>query len=153
MTAIKNILVATDFNHCSEVALARALAFAERFEATVHLLHVYTLPGLPDGAALSSSSIDDAEQVARRKLDEVARTSAGTRYLGQLLVRMGDPASVIILVAEELQAELIVLGTHGRRGLNRLLLGSVANAVVRTAPCSVLVARDHSAAAAASPAA
>lgn len=143
MSVFESILVATDFHPCSDAALAQALELAECCGAKVHLLHVYTMPGLPDGASLSHQAIDDAEHAARRKLENLARGVERAHHLGRLLVRMGDAATAITLVAAELRAELIVLGTHGRRGVNRLLMGSVANAVVRTAPCSVLVTRDR----------
>ncbi len=61
--------------------------------------------------------------------------------VGPVLVKSGDPREVIVDAAKDLKAEVIVMGTHGRRGLSRAIIGSVAESVVRTAPCSVLVVR------------
>lgn len=153
MPVLKNILVATDLGPCSEEALTQAFELAEALGAQVHVLHVYALTGLPEGGSLSIAAIDDAERRAQQSLSEWTRGYRASGRLGELTVRMGDAGYLIPLVADQLAADLIVLGTHGRRGLNRLLMGSVAESVVRVATCSVLIARPPSASAAVHPAA
>lgn len=141
MSILTHILVATDFGPCSELAVDHAFALAARLGAKVHLLHVFSIPGLPDGAAYAASALDDAEQAAGKRLAEFVRARTDAGLLGEQSVRMGDPAKVILQVAAQLDADLIVLGTHGRRGLSRLLLGSVAESVVHNAECPVTVVR------------
>lgn len=140
--AFHNILVATDFSPCSQAAFSQALELAATCRGRVHLLHVYALPGLPEGAPLSRSAIEDAELAGVRKLQALGEAQRATGLVGDTFVRMGDAPHVIVSVAAEVRADLIALGTHGRRGLARFVLGSVAATVARTAPCSVLVARD-----------
>jgi nucleotide-binding universal stress UspA family protein len=97
--------------------------------------------GVPElGVALTASMIDDLVVGNQNAIDELARTRCGGE-VGQVMVRTGDARDVINQTAKELGADLIVMGTHGRRGLSRALLGSVAENVVRTAPCAVLTVR------------
>ena len=79
------------------------------------------------------------ETVAEKTLDQLAEKRRSTGALGQLLVKVGDAREQIIQCAVDLQVDLLVMGTHGRRGLKRMFLGSVAEAVLRMAPCPVLV--------------
>jgi len=139
----KNLLVPVDFSESSEKAAAAAWTLAARTGATVHLLHAYLIPIESTGLALTVSQ-DYVEQfVAESKiqLGELAAKLGKGAALGPFLVESGDPREVITEEAKRLHAELIVMGTHGRRGITRALLGSVAESVVRTAHCSVLVVR------------
>jgi glycine betaine transporter len=139
----KNILVPIDFSESSEKAAAAASALSLRTGATVHLLHAYAIPVESVGLALTVSQeyvlqfVKDSKELL---LALAAKQCAGVP-LGPVLVESGDPREVIVEHARRLHAELIVMGTHGRRGISRALIGSVAESVVRTAHCSVLVVR------------
>lgn len=140
---IENILVPTDFSPCSEQALDYALELAEKLGANVQLLHVIGIPsyGVPElGVGITATMMDNLIADNQAALDELARTRKG---IGQTLVRAGDARDVILQTAEELEADLIVMGTHGRRGLSRALLGSVAEMIVRTSPVPVLTVRGR----------
>jgi universal stress protein A len=139
----KNILVPTDLSEGAEQALDYACELARTLGAQVHLLNVIGIPalGVPElGVALTASMIDELVVGNQDALDRLARTR-GAAQLGQVMVRTGDARDVINQTAKELGADLIVMGTHGRRGISRALLGSVAENVVRTAPCAVLTVR------------
>jgi nucleotide-binding universal stress UspA family protein len=141
----KNILVPTDLSHGAEEALDFACELARSFGAKVHLLNVIGIPtlGVPElGVALTSTMIDSIVRDNQDALDQIAdaRRRAGDE-LGEVMLRTGDARDVINQVATELHADLIVMGTHGRRGVSRALLGSVAETVVRSAPCPVLTIR------------
>lgn len=141
MSLPTSILVATDFGECSKDALADAFRLAAKLDAKVHLVHVFSLQGVTNAAALPTSALDDAAQSAERRLSATAQEYRTTGRLGQVVVHRGDPAPMILLTAEQLRPDLIMLGTHNRHGLSRLMLGSVAEAVVRRAACSVMVVR------------
>jgi len=138
------ILVPVDFSECSEQALDYAVALAAKLDAKVHLLNVISIPfvTVPEvGSAISPSVIETAihdNQTALDKLVEARRTKAA---FGDTVIHTGDARDEILRTAESLGADLIVMGTHGRRGVTRALLGSVAELVVRTAPCPVLTVR------------
>jgi universal stress protein A len=139
----KNILVPTDLSEGAEQALAYACELAQLLGAQIHLLNVIGIPsfGVPElGMALTATMIDQLAIDNQTALDQLARTKC-TAQLGQVLVRTGDARNVINETAAELGIDLIVMGTHGRRGLTRALLGSVAETVVRSAPCAVLTVR------------
>ena len=138
---ITNILVPTDFSACSEHALDYAVELAEKLDATVSLLFVISVPsyGVPElGVGITASMIDNLIEDNQRALDQLAR---GRKEVNQTLVRTGDARDVILQTAEELTADLIVMGTHGRRGISRALLGSVTEMIVRTSPIPVLTVR------------
>jgi nucleotide-binding universal stress UspA family protein len=135
----KNILVPTDFSEGSEAALAYAFDLATKVGAKVHLLHAYMIPVfLEDGGAMRRL-MDDMHALGEKTLNEVAEKYKASDAIGERLLKTGDPRDQIIQSAVELHADLIVMGTHGRRGIKRMLIGSVAEAVARTAPCAVLV--------------
>ena len=139
----KNILVPIDFSEQSEKAASAACALAAKTGATVHLLHAYLIPVESVGIALTVSQkyVEQFVQESKAQLQELVAKLCPNASLGPLLVESGDPREVIVHKAKELNAELIVMGTHGRRGITRALIGSVAESVVRTATCSVLVVR------------
>jgi len=139
----KHILVPTDLSPESEQALSYACELAQTLGAKVHLVNVVGVPalGVPElGVALTATTIDQIVVDNQAELDELARTKCGA-LAGQVLVRSGDAIDAINQTAAEVGADLIVMGTHGRRGLSRALLGSIAEHVVRTAPCAVLTVR------------
>lgn len=138
--AIRSILIPVDFNKHADEALACGLAWAARWGSTVHVLHVYSPPWVRDAGYVPppAALVEDVVRRLQEKLaDDVSR-----RHGGQLdvrtVVRIGEPAGEILRYAEETEAALVVVGTHGRELIGRLLLGSVAEAMLRRAPCPVL---------------
>ena len=144
----KNILVPTDLSENAEAAVDYACELASQLGATVHLLNVIGIPalGVPElGVALTATMIDSLIADNQKALDELAARKRPLASIGQVVLKTGDARDMIDQTAEELGADLIVLGTHGRRGVSRVLLGSVAESVVRTAPCPVLTIRHKDA--------
>jgi universal stress protein A len=142
----KNILVPTDLSPHAEAAFDYACELAQKLDATVHLVNVIGIPtlGVPElGVAVTSTMIDSMISDNQKALDElVTRQRPGVR-MGQVLMKTGDARDMIDEAAKEIGADLIVMGTHGRRGVTRALLGSIAESVVRTAPCPVLTIRSR----------
>jgi nucleotide-binding universal stress UspA family protein len=139
----KHILVPTDLSESAEQALEYACDLGRLLGSQIHLLNVISIPalGVPElGVALTATMIDELVVNNQDALDRLARTRC-TANLGQVMVRTGDARDVINATAQELGIDLIIMGTHGRRGLSRALLGSVAETVVRSAPCAVLTVR------------
>ena len=124
--AIRSILVATDFSPCSDQAVRAALALARHFGARLHLLHVVPRE------AQREAALDQLGAFAEAHVEGVPFTAA---------VAAGRPAPEIVQHAERERVDLIVVGTHGRTGLAHVVIGSVAEAVVRAAPCQVLTIR------------
>jgi nucleotide-binding universal stress UspA family protein len=153
---MKRILVPTDFSPHSEAALAMARDLAGRYGAHVTLLHVCPLP-LPVYEGGGGTSPDQLEQLVEEAGQALARTRTRVGADGAELdtvVSIGDVPDEILRHASEQGCDLIVIGTHGRRGLRRLMLGSVAEQLVRRAEVPVLTTRGLVAvAAAATPAA
>ena len=144
MLTPSRILVPIDFSPFSEQALDYAVALAARLDATVHVLNVIPVPvfGVPElGVAMTSTVIDQLVRDNQAGVDRLVAARRDKAKLADGLLRTGDPRDVIVQTAEELGADLIVMGTHGRRGLSRALLGSVAEGVVRTSPVPVLTLR------------
>ncbi len=144
--ALRRILVPTDFSDCSSAALRYGLAFAERFDAHLHLLHSVQSPfDQPWAAEVYAVSEDQFETAAREKADEqLARLAAESgRSAAQVtcMTAIGAPFRSIVTYATEESIDLIVMGTHGRGAIAHLLIGSVAENVVRKAPCPVLTVR------------
>jgi nucleotide-binding universal stress UspA family protein len=140
----KNILVPTDLSVHAEEAFDYACELALKLDATVHLVNVIGIPalGVPElGVAVTSTMIDSMIADNQQALDAVvARRRADVR-IGEVLMKTGDARDMIDEAAREVSADLIIMGTHGRRGVSRALLGSIAESVVRSAPCPVLTIR------------
>lgn len=139
---IRRIVVATDFSPPANHALEYACALAEKFAAELHVLHVVVEPlplPAPDGAWIRPENVvPGLVEEARRDL---ARHTDGINLqAGSLVcsVEVGFPIEQILKYVADHQGDLIVLGTQGHRGLSRLLLGSVAEKIVRLATCPVL---------------
>jgi nucleotide-binding universal stress UspA family protein len=146
MIDLHRILVPTDFSKSSHNALTYGAEFAARFDAELHLLHVVQDLALfvPEAIMLAPPMVPPIEQfvdAARAALDRAVQELAvpNVRIIPQ--VAEGAPFEEIIRFAREKDIDLIVMGTHGHTGLAHLLLGSVAERVVRRAPCPVLTVR------------
>ena len=141
----KTILLPVDLGEGSDEALAYAAELARAFSARVHLLHVVGIPamGVPEmGVAYSGTMMDGMMADDLHALERMLAKHAATCDLGPPLVKAGDPRDAINEAAKELGADLIVMATHGRSGIARVLLGSVTESVVRTAPCPVLTVKQ-----------
>jgi len=147
MFTIKRMLVPTDFSATSDLALEYAVDIAVRYGASIHLLHVLEDPafttGYPDGffAELPALRVQMTEE-AERRLKALATDCAKANAVATVKVVVGRPAKAIAQEATERGSDLVVMGTHGRSGFAHLVLGSVAERVVRIAPCPVLTVRD-----------
>ena len=135
---ITRILVPLDFSPSSMAALQTACDLAHRFQAPIDLLTVVE-PLPPSADLLLASSFEQVGEQARAELANLAVPDPLLTV--RKITRIGYPAQVITDYAEQAGIDLIVIGTHGRTGLSHLLMGSVAERVVRTAPCPVFVAR------------
>ena len=134
------LLVPFDVDELSQDVLGAAMKLARRLEAAVIPLHVYTLPryGYPGtNPALTPDFIERVTAAAQAEAERVA----AMRCAPPPLVREGDPAPEILRAAEELRPAMIVMGTHGRRGLSHLFLGSVAERVIRESRVPVTTLR------------
>jgi nucleotide-binding universal stress UspA family protein len=141
MNLPKIILVPTDFSVAAETALDSALALASKLGAKVYVLHAYQLPvvGFPDGVLVPTAEI--ASRVVSWAQSELAacvgkRKESGVEIVS--ILKQADAREAVLAVAEEIGADLVVMGTHGRRGIARALIGSVAESVVRTSPVPVM---------------
>jgi nucleotide-binding universal stress UspA family protein len=146
MIAIKRILFATDFSDCAKAAQEYAAAFAAQFHAELHVLHVLPDVALmvPDpGTSLSlpQNYVLDLKNDAQKAIDKLFPDAVKDGQTIVRSVRMGNPFYEIVNYAEENKIDLIVIGTHGRGALMHLLMGSVAEKVVRKAGCPVLSVR------------
>jgi universal stress protein A len=97
--------------------------------------------GAEYGMPVSASAIELIYNTNQQELDKLVKAHNDKASFARTLLETGDPRSVIEAAAKKLNADLIVMGTHGRRGLRRMLIGSVAESVVRNAPCPVLLVR------------
>ena len=132
---IRRILAAMDFSLCSLAALEYAEELARRFDAPLLLLHASGAPSMP--AEVHEHSGDAAALALTRAVEGLREHGLTARAL----FRPGSAADEIVRTAEVERASLIVMGTHGRTGMTRVLMGSVAERVVREAPCPVLTVR------------
>ena len=145
----KTLLVPTDFSEPAEAALAYAVALAETLAARVHLVHGYELPlvGFPDGVmTISAEAASRIISAAESSLRDAARRYEGRNVTIETALVQADPREAILQAAKKVGADLIVMGTHGRRGIARALIGSTTEAVVRTATIPVLTVHAESAA-------
>jgi nucleotide-binding universal stress UspA family protein len=144
--SLKQILVPTDFSEPSEVAVRYAKALAEAFQASLHVLHVIEDPYLygwsAEGYIPSLPTLrDEMEKTARDMLGKTLSEADRQQFHAQVVVRNGTAFVEIVRYAKEADVDLIVLGTHGRAAIAHMLMGSVAEKVVRKAPCPVLTVR------------
>jgi nucleotide-binding universal stress UspA family protein len=147
MTAFRRILHPTDFSRASAPALRRAVALARACRAPLVLLHVMTPPSpFIGGDTLTSSYaylLILARRSAKRRLAAVLGRVRRTGVRVQAICAEGIPADEILRAARRARADLIVMGTHGRTGVSRVFMGSVAERVVRESRCPVLTVRAY----------
>ncbi len=144
---LKRILVPTDFSESADYAFQYALTFAREFGATLYVLHVVYFPAhtapqslrLPQDA--TSQVLDGLVKEAKQSLKKLIERTNEPGVIVPPLVRVGVDYIEITAFAEQEQIDLIVMGTHGRTGLAHAFLGSVAERVVRHAPCPVLTVK------------
>lgn len=135
------ILCPVDFESNSMAALEEAIQLTRQFGATLFLLHVAPIV-INSGLAFYADVNQAQKDYARQKLDELARKQlAGLKY--ELIIPTGEPAEGILKAAGEIKADLIVMATHGRRGLAHFFMGSIVESVLRRAECPVLTVRGH----------
>lgn len=145
---IQRILAPTDFSELSKQGLTSALELAETFGAKLLLLHVVEPPTYPvEGimpSQLGTTMLDDLERQASRDLAQMLSETHDSKVEVTRRVVAGIPYRKIVEVAEEEKSDLIVMTTHGRTGFSHLVMGSVTEKIVRTAPCPVLTIRPTS---------
>ena len=149
MFPIRTVLAPTDFSGHAETAVRYACLLAERLEARLHLLHVLSdiVPLGPDpmlAPVLPPEFYTENEEQSLANLNRLIEPGWGRPAGVEAAVRWGDPVAEIVDYAGERAIDLVVIATHGRTGLSHALLGSVAERIVREAPCPVLTIRDRS---------
>jgi len=144
MTRFETILVPVDFSDHSKEALDTAIQIAHLFGSTVHLLHCYHIQtaGIsPYGIVLPSGYYADIRAAAEKHLNDWYEMVSNEGIQSESILSADSPSLAINLAAEEVEAGLIVMGTRGLSGLKHAVLGSVAERVVRLAPCPVLTVK------------
>ena len=135
---LETILVPVDFSDCSKKALQYAIPFAKQFGAELILMHVVEpYVTVPEMGPIEVATAEQGEA----SLKELQKT-VGDGVHCYTTLRTGMPCLEIVKAAQELRADLIVISTHGRRGLTRVVFGSTTEKVVRHAPCPVLIVRE-----------
>jgi nucleotide-binding universal stress UspA family protein len=144
---IRSILLPTDFSECGNYALSYAAALARKFEASIIFVHVIEpmvptvgYSGMSEPLAIADIS-DQLEDSAESELPKIAQCEACAGLEVEELIVHGEAAAEIVRVARERHVDLIIVSSHGRTGLGRILFGSTAEAVVRHASCPVLVVK------------
>jgi nucleotide-binding universal stress UspA family protein len=145
MMEVRHILAPTDFSEFSKKAIDYAFGLAQQFGAKLSLLHVIGVPAFPIEGFVppgpGTKLLEDLERQARLDLAHMLPQAEAAKVDVTRLVVMGTPYRKIVETAEAEKADFIVMATHGRTGLSHMLIGSVAERVVRTAPCPVLTLR------------
>lgn len=144
----KKILIPTDFSENSEPAIELAVSFAKKFKSEIHFLTVRPPELFPFYSALQTGDHDEQEQdekkevvAQKEQLRKFVKKFNLTGLKTKFIVKSGPPFKEIILTAREIGASLIVLGAQGKAGVSGMMLGSVAEKVVRQAPCPVLTVK------------
>jgi nucleotide-binding universal stress UspA family protein len=145
----QRILVPIDFSDHSKTTISYARRIALRDDATVYVLHVFQAPDYvvtpytrrAQNSAEMRAQVSAAEQDARENLEILRQELLGGGVKTEMILRIGYPFEEIVLVANHFNVDLIVIGSHGRSGITRLLLGSTTERVVEHADCPVLVVK------------
>jgi universal stress protein A len=150
MARTRKILMATDFSECSRVALEQSSELSRALGASLELLHVWEAPPFLPGELLvdESGAQVNLMEMTRARADQrlaelVASAERDGTHVSSASCVFGIPHITIVEVASSEKHDLIVIGSHGRTGVPRALLGSVAERVVRYAPCTVVVTRER----------
>jgi nucleotide-binding universal stress UspA family protein len=145
MKRIRRVLHASDFSSASRRAFDTALMIAKSVNAKLAIVHVLapvvTVPDQYIDAATLDQLDKQARQWSTRHLDRLAARATKAGVPASVVLRDGDPADQIVRVCRATKSDLIIVGTHGRRGLQKFFLGSVAERVVSTAACPVVTVR------------
>ncbi|MAT57830.1 MAG: universal stress protein [Melioribacteraceae bacterium] len=146
MQMIKTILVPIDFSDYSKNALRYAIDFAHHFKAEIHLVYVIEPAVYPADFSMGQiayPSVDeDLSERAHNELTDLAKQMIGESLKWNIIIKMGKPFFEINSTASEVDADLVIIATHGHTGMEHLLFGSTAEKVVRKAPCPVLTLRE-----------
>ncbi len=146
MVAIKKILVPIDFSDYSKSALRYAIDFAKHFDAKLFLIYVVEPIIYPADFSMGQVTFPSAEvdlnERARTELENLAKAEIGDSLKYEIIIKTGKPFAEINDTASEIDADLIIIATHGHTGVEHLLFGSTAEKVVRKAPCPVLTLRE-----------
>jgi nucleotide-binding universal stress UspA family protein len=137
---VQHILVPMDFSSDAETALDCAVEFAQQFQARLTLLHVIYIPVTTE--VNLSSYFAEIESGAQHGMETYQKRAEGKGLTVDTVIVQGTPFREIVEIAKTKQVDLIIMGTHGRTGMTHLLMGSVAERVVRLAPCPVMVTRE-----------
>ena len=142
MNPVSRILVPVDFSLGSKAAVEYAVALAKALQATVTLVHVHELPALMNSIVPGADNVVDAENdraFSQKWLEELrAEVQQHSNVEMRVMVEHGSAAEEIVSISQSGGFDMIVMGTHGRTGIRRVLMGSVAEAVVRRALCPVV---------------
>lgn len=145
MSRIRRILFASDFSSASRSAFAKAVPLARDLRADLLITHAYAMVLPVDGMYMTAATWDVVDQsgraAAQRELDRLQRAAGKAGVRTTTLLTDGVAADQIVRVAKARRAGLIVMGTHGRTGLTKIMMGSVATRVIATAPCPVMTVR------------
>jgi nucleotide-binding universal stress UspA family protein len=144
MITMKKVLIPTDFSDCSHRALQYGLAVAEKFQAKPYIIHVWELPmtgGILPVEPYPEMVFTEEQKAAKQRLTRLTDELKTQGIDAEPVFAFGRPYVEIVKAVANLEADLVVLATHGRGGIGHLLLGSVAEKVVRLAPCPVLTVR------------
>lgn len=148
MIRLRRILLPTDFSDSARAAQTYACALADQYQSELHVLHVMQdvmlmMPEPGTAFGLPQNYLVDLKLGAEKALDNLLPAEWTKGKVVVRATRMGNPFVEIVRYAREHDCDLIVIGTHGRSGLTHVLLGSVAEKVVRKAPCPVLTVRPE----------
>jgi nucleotide-binding universal stress UspA family protein len=145
MKRFNRILVATDFTEASTPAFQEAIELGRRNGSELLISHAYQPPGMTQADAVAPGVYDEWDRNLRArvegKLQGLVEAAEKAGVLARPLILTGDAYEAIVDAAKENKADLVVMGTHGRKGVSRFFLGSVAARVISTAPCPVMTVR------------
>ena len=143
--SIRRILVPVDFSECSRKALRYAIPFAQQFGASLTLVYVAQINYAVGEFGMIDSPLTKVQvrEATDKAMDKLLQEEIGDAVPAAKQTRIGRPASEIAAAAKELDADLIIISTHGHTGLKHVFLGSVTENVARLAPCPVLVVREE----------
>ena len=145
------ILVPVDFSEHSKRTIAYAVGFAARYNAHIRLLYVFQIPDYAvtkyehrqQGCDELKNQVDRAEEEAWEDLNALEKQLLSKGVNAKAYLRVGYPFEEIVLMANDPEIDLVIIGSHGRTGIKRLLVGSTAERVVEHAPCPVLVVKER----------